>query len=290
MAAHLIPDTEVKRYSRPPSPATVGAVSDFQNNIRDALGSDFETFLQGSYKNDTSVRDLNDVDVVALRKHTVSSVFSAEHYSNVISWDDIFGAVSRALENSARFNGKTSRGDKCIVVNSTWKADVVPAVRITAYDQDPIAIYSFKEAKERQNFPRLHYDNGVKKHQETNSVFKPVVRMFKRWAANHWPEEDVAPSFYVECLIYNVPSERFADDLAVSFFSVGYYIETTFSHLSVIRSVAEDKDILTANEWDPLKFERFQAQLVRSTELVASAFKAGTQASATQYWRAAFNE
>jgi hypothetical protein len=290
---HLIPDSEVQRYARAPSPTTVSSVSNFQEAVRGVLGEDYETFLQGSYKNDTSVRDLNDVDIVALRKHIVSTVFSDESYSSHVTWSDIFGDVRSRLEATQRFRGKTTYGDKCIKVKAEWNADVVPAVRIKRYDQDPIAIYSFREGKERKNFPRDHYDNGVEKHRQTNQTFKPVVRMFKRWVEKHWPyDETVAPSFYVECLVYNVPDDNFDSDLARAFFSVGYWIESSVpaSPAPYVSSVAGDKDILVEEEWKRADYARFHAQLARSTTLVLWALQARTQAEAVRHWRAAFNE
>jgi len=290
---HLIPDSEVQRYTRGPASSTVSSVSNFQEAIRDILGNDYETFLQGSYRNDTSVRELNDVDIVALRKFTVSTVFSEERYNQTISWPDIFAAVKASLDTSPKLRGKTSYGDKCVKVNAEWKADVVPAVRIKHYDQDPIAIYSFREAKERKNFPRVHYDNGVEKHQQTGETFKPLVRMFKRWAAHHWPsDESVAPSFYVECLVSNVPNDNFVTDLAHAFFQVGYWIERNIlpNPAPVVYSVARDKDILLDTEWKLANYARFHAQLVRSTGHVATALNAQTQAEAIRRWRSAFNE
>jgi hypothetical protein len=280
------------RHSRAPSPTAISSVSSLQEAIRDALGSDYETFLQGSYKNDTSIREVNDVDIVALRKQTVSGVFSQEHYNSAISWNDIFVTLKDKLEDAARFRGKASFGDKCVIIKDTFNADVVPAVRIGDYGKDPIAIYSFREGAERLNNPRVHYANGVRKHEATGKTFKPLVRMFKNWAANHWPDESVAPSFYVECLVYNVLDGQFQNDLARAFFSVGYWIEQNIlpSPAPVVWSVAQDKDILVEKEWKRADYSRFHTQLVNSTSKVAAALSADTVAAATRNWRAAFNE
>ncbi|MCI0623705.1 MAG: hypothetical protein L0387_18940 [Acidobacteria bacterium] len=292
MSSHLIPESEIARYSSSLSLRASSDVSTFQDAVRDALGNDFETLLQGSYRNDTCIRDINDVDIVALRKHTVSSEFSQESYSNTISWGDIFADVKGKLGASARFRGKVKLSDKCVKVDTDWKANVVPAVRISSYDQDPIAIYSFREAAERQNFPRLHYQRGVQKHQSTSKTFKPVVRIFKNWVANHWPGEDVAPSFYVECLIFNVPDDKFFQDLARAFFHVGYYIEANITPAvpPVVWSVAGDKDILVESEWKISSYAKFHAQLVKSTSYALGALQAASRDEATRCWRAAFNE
>lgn len=288
----LIPESEVLRYSRPPSATTVSSVAKFQEDIREALGSEYETFLQGSYKNDTSVRDINDVDIVAIKKTTVSSVFSSERIDRTVTWNDLFGDVARKIHASPKFAGKTSYGDKCVIVKADWKADVVPAVRISSAETDPIAIYSFKQRQERQNFPRIHYRNGVTKNQETNSAFKPIVRMLKRWAANHWPNGGIAPSYYLECLVSNVPKERFSGNLADAFFSVALYIEENIKPTMpvVVWSVARDKDILVPDEWNNTQYSQFHAQLSASTFPLASALLATSEADARRNWRRAFNE
>lgn len=293
MPDHLIPDSEVQRYARGPSQTTVSSVAAFQDAIRDALGSDYETFLQGSYKNDTSIRDINDVDIVAVLKFTSSGAFSGRPVTNYVSWADIFAEVRGRLD-SASFRGRTSIGDKCVHVNADWSADVVPAVTINGYDRDPIAIYSFREQAERKNYPRVHYENGVRKQQRTGNAYKPTVRMFKAWAANHWANDpSIAPSFYVECVVYNATDSNFGlDDLASTFFYVGYRIESNFLPTlpRYVSSVAEDKDILVESEWKLANYSRFHAQLTRSTSLVLDARNARNQAEAVRLWRAAFNE
>jgi len=292
MADHLISDAEIARYSRTPSLATVTAVASLQNAIRDVLGSEYETFLQGSYRNDTSIRDLNDVDIVAVLKGTFSGPFTGRAFPQPRTWPDIFGDVARRLATSASFRGKTSFGNRCVRVTSSRQADVVPAVRITRYDEDPIAIYSFREQKEKLSYPRTHYDNSVAKHKRTGQTYKAVVRMFKNWAANHWPSGSVARSFHLESLVYSVPDDRFSSDLGLAFFRIAYYIETLVppSPAPVVLSVAGDKDILSAAEWNATDYARFHAQVGRSTTLLAAALEAKSQSEASKFWRAAFNE
>jgi len=193
---HLIPSTAIERYSAAPSPTTVAAVSSLHTNIRDVLGTDYETFLQGSYKNDTGVADLNDVDIVALRLQTVSGPFTGRMNPPFVSWNEIFQEVQNRLEESHHYRGKTETGDKCITVKTAFHADVVPAVKISDDGTDPIAIYSFREGKERKNYPRDHYQQNTTKHAQTAEAYKPTVRMFKRWVRNWFPNLDVAPSFY----------------------------------------------------------------------------------------------
>lgn len=73
---HKIPTDLIDGYSKGPSPSTVAAAVTVHEKIRDLLGEDYETFLQGSYRNETAISDLNDVDIVVVRKHTYSGVFA----------------------------------------------------------------------------------------------------------------------------------------------------------------------------------------------------------------------
>jgi hypothetical protein len=63
------------------------------------------------------------------------------------------------------------------------------------------------------NYPEQHYDNGVRKSQNTNFNYKKTVRMFKN-ARNEAIKKrllakDNTPSYFLECLLYNVPDNCF---------------------------------------------------------------------------------
>src|SRR5438876_236424 len=96
--AHLIAAAAVDNYSAAPVPSTVAAVKSLHENIRNTLGATYETFLQGSYKNDTSIPDLNDVDIVAIRKQTYSTHFTGRPCTNPLPWETIFDEVRGLLE------------------------------------------------------------------------------------------------------------------------------------------------------------------------------------------------
>ena len=101
-----------------------------QNYIQDLLGKAHHTFLQGSYRNDTAISDINDVDIVAIRLTTFSSLHSGRRFPSVISWDAIFTEIEDKLRNQRRYNWTVTRDDKCIKVRGAFNADVVPAVQV----------------------------------------------------------------------------------------------------------------------------------------------------------------
>lgn len=71
-------------------------------------------------------------------------------------------------------------------------------------------------------FPKLHHENGEAKDGEagTKGWFKPLVRLFKG-LRGHLVEREIldpalAPSYFLECLVYNVPNQHFGWSLADS--------------------------------------------------------------------------
>jgi hypothetical protein len=178
----------IDRYSAGPSESKITQVANLQTTIRDVLGDDYDTFLQGSYRNGTAIVDINDVDIVARRRGTNASLSSAQ-------WERLFNAIASKLRSSYRISGTVSIGDKCVKLKgSALNADIVPAVAIGDFDKDPIAIWSRREREERPNYPRTHYSNGVSKHRATLQAFKPTVRLFKRWARQYSGFDKTAPS------------------------------------------------------------------------------------------------
>jgi hypothetical protein len=281
----LITQQLIDRYSAGPSPTRTKAVKSLQENVRKALAaaedSNFDTFLQGSYRNDTAIADINDVDIVALYDPWRSPATDAD-------WQRLFNSIATILRNSALVFASVTLGDKCVRLAGTPKADIVPAIGTTTFSStDPIKIYSRGERNERPNYPRMHYANGVAKQAATKDTYKATVRLFKRWVRQY--PLLTAPSFYVECAVHSVPNAEFNTYLPLSFASVALEI-IGYSRYKVIRSVAGDKDILVIAEWHPDYFEAFQQKLLTDAKIVMNAMTATTRAEADRLWKLAFGD
>jgi hypothetical protein len=118
--------------------------------------------------------------------------------------------------------------DKCLTVKAScgrFSADVVPAFEFRRYhrfrsvsDQGYVPGIKFLTrdgSREVINYPKEHYQNGVAKNQadRTDGQYKPGVRLFKN-ARRCLQERQIiadglAPSYFVECLLYNVPDQAF---------------------------------------------------------------------------------
>src|SRR5438094_58650 len=89
-----------------------------------------------------------------------------------------------------------------------------------------IVFYTLKEQRQVINYPKLHYENGVKKNSDTqtNGWFKPTVRVFKNARSylidQHIIDGKVAPSYFVESYIYNAPAGLFGSSHGQTFAKV----------------------------------------------------------------------
>jgi hypothetical protein len=127
-------------------------------------------------------------------------------------------------------------GNRAIKVdggNGRLTADVVPSIDHLLYTSYGVTLavpkihvdgITFWDRAGNQvvNFPKQHIDNGQAKNGlgRTNGNYKPTVRMFKN-ARRHLVERGrlghgTAPSYFVECLLFNVPDDLFVADRQVA--------------------------------------------------------------------------
>jgi predicted nucleotidyltransferase len=199
--------------------------------------------LQGSYGNDTNVYKESDVDVlIELRESTfyndLSSLtppelatFKATYPDASYNFAEFRTDVLSHLQ--ARFGTDTNPGQKAICINASGnrrKADVVVCVEFRRYRKFPnvagadfesgICFYT-TEGTRIVNYPAQHSANATAKHQAANEWFKPLVRIYKnmrnRLVANELLTAAIAPSYYIEGLLYNVPNDKFGTNYVDSF-------------------------------------------------------------------------
>lgn len=247
-----IPETQLQTWSQLPSSATAEAT---HTSIRTLLEQSprlqrytFDTFLQGSYRNATNIRSNSDVDIVV----RLTSVFEADYSS--LPWEERFrkelqaakapyglsnfrADVLQVLRDYYGYSSVTD-GDKALKVAGTpsgsrLPADVLPAMQHSKFfpnnrKLDGIVFYTQRSGRQVINYPIQHYDNGVLKHQATNNNFKPAVRMFKnareRAIYNNYLRADTAPSYFVQCLFFNVPDSLFSSNLRSTYIEVVNYL------------------------------------------------------------------
>jgi hypothetical protein len=246
----------------------------------------FETFLQGSYGNDTNIWADSDVDIVI----RLSSVFytdtsdlspvekanyernrSPAEYSlakfkeEVTSW--LTKNYGEGVEGSGKaiyVPGNGHRRDADVLACAEHRHYTsYPTYGETSY-RDGIVFWT-KDGLKIVNYPKQHSANCTQKHKDTNTYFKKTVRIFKNMR-NRMIDEDrikegLAPSYFLEGLLSNVPDRFFA----------GSYTQTVTSCINYV-SVSDTSQFTCANKyhwlirnapvcWSPDDFEAYMKAL-----------------------------
>lgn len=263
-----IPENQLDTWSHQGSVMQSAAT---YNAIKNALEStnaayhakDFKVFLQGSYGNDTNIYAESDVDVVIqLDDVYFSDVTSLppadkEAYDRAFvpatySYDQYRSDVVSAL--ISRFATDVTNGHKAIAVAANGnrrKADVIAAMQFrrywkfrSAYDSsyDEGICFFTSDGQQIVNYPKQHSENLTIKHQASNGWLKPMIRVLKnmrrKLVADGVLNASVAPSYYLEGLLYNVPSGKFGLSYEDSFVNA----------INWIQSEADKSKLVCANE------------------------------------------
>ncbi|MGD0506855.1 MAG: nucleotidyltransferase [Terriglobales bacterium] len=202
--------------------------------IRDAIrsskkltGMNIEVFAQGSYKNNTNVKQDSDVDIcVCLMDVCYTDYVFAQGltdadvglkpapYSSRQFRDDVGEALTQRFAATG-----LKRGDKAFDIHAnTYRvdADVVACIEHRRYSRGLFAPqyisgtqFFSDSGKEIVNWPKQHYENGVQKNIATRNRFKYITRAIKRlrneMADNGVPAAKSVPSYLTECLVWNAP-------------------------------------------------------------------------------------
>jgi hypothetical protein len=194
----------------------------------------FESFLQGSYANDTNVYRESDVDVVMRLDSTWY------HDANLLPREQ-YEAFERAYPGSANYSLMQFKADVAAWLARKFnglkvgpKALHIPAggarrdcdVLVCAHFRYYYAFggpgnerlehgicFFLSDGTRVVNFPKQHGDNCTAKHKDTKEWFKPTVRIYKNMrnhlVANKALPAGVAPSYFIEGMLWNVPPDQF---------------------------------------------------------------------------------
>jgi hypothetical protein len=242
-----IPENQLDTWSH--QGAIQGSSSTY-NTVKDVLededapyaGKSYSVFLQGSYGNSTNIWAESDVDVVICLNDCFQSDRSSLPAEQEEAWKkahndavythtefkrDVLGVLEAAFEDDV------TDGEKAILIEASGnrrKTDVIVAIQFRRYfkfkstdDQEYVEGICFytKSGTRIVNYPRQHRENMTSKHQGTNEWLKPMVRVMKnlrgKLVADGLLEAGVAPSYFIEGLLYNVPADKFTTDFGTCF-------------------------------------------------------------------------
>ena len=222
----------------------------------------YEIFLQGSYGNDTNIFADSDVDCViatdSVYYHDTEELSPSEKAAFEAGWSSAtydYNDFKRdvLVQLTKRFDPDVTVGDKAIAIaarGARRDADVLAAVQYRRY-------WSYKSMYNQRytdgvcfwtrggvqiiNYPKQHKANATTKHQATNGWFKPCVRILKNMrnamVDGGYLAAGVAPSYFLEGMLYNVPNDQFR----------GSYVDTIARAINWLVACDRDK-LVCANE------------------------------------------
>jgi hypothetical protein len=208
----------------------------------------FHIRLQGSYANDTNVYRDSDVDLIIRLDssfyHDAPTLPPDQYriFERKYPGTAVYGLPEFKVEVAnwlrQRF-GDIEVGQKAIFIPGAGRrrdCDVLPCARFKYYyrvteDDESFAdgiCFFLRDGTRIVNFPVQHSNNCTTKHGTTNQWFKPTVRLYKNMrnylADRNILREGVAPSYFIEGMLWNVPSEKFGTSFGSTFIE-------TFNHV-----------------------------------------------------------
>ncbi|MYV73310.1 hypothetical protein GT352_05045 [Streptomyces sp. SID1046] len=223
----------ISKWKNPPGPSERLRLERAEHMVRRAIslhepfrGLDITVAPKGSYPNKTNVRGDSDVDIMV----RLNAPF---HSDGLAGWwfgppqppgpwtkDKLREEVHSALTNQLGWVDANHNLAFYVpeVRGSPPSIDVVPCFKWVVYDfsvpggrLEGSVVYGRHDGKRVINWPELQLANGRAKNDKTNLRYKFVVRVLKS-VENDLAEAGVVealPSYFSECLIYNVPNHVF---------------------------------------------------------------------------------
>lgn len=226
---------QLMNMSRPASDTEEAKMENARKSILKALNNSeilnsnaYEVFGQGSYANNTNIRNNSDIDI--------NVCYTDAYYYDLpkdITRQDL------GLNNPTQYSyqsfkndiekmlveyfgvGNVVRKNKCFhITGNSYRAeiDVVPTWKYRRFTdkygryKEGVLLYS-DDYERVINYPKRHLSNGVDKNNATLRRYKRLVRIIKnlktKMEDNNYYKNDSVTSFLIEGLVYNYPNHKY---------------------------------------------------------------------------------
>lgn len=242
------------------------------------------SFLQGSYGNHTNIYGAeSDVDIVlqcnSVYYYGLEDLTEPERmlYEQTRS-NAQYGYTDFKHEVTAwllqQFGEDVNLGTKAIRIKGRGnrrEADVLPCVQFRRYinfngDRSTGYIeglcFFLPDGTRITNYPKIHKQNCTSKNQRTEKQFRRMVRVLKnirnRMKAQGLINGEIAPSYYLEGLLYNVPDKHFGTSYGDTFVQCYNYLQgADKGNLVCANKLAWLLRAGRPTSWDPDDFSTF---------------------------------
>ncbi|MEB8265390.1 nucleotidyltransferase domain-containing protein [Mammaliicoccus sciuri] len=253
--------------------------------------SQLNIFLQGSYRNSTNIYGNSDVDIVVQHNSTFSRNISNLTQSEIEMYKEIYKSATYTWEDFKKEIIKTLSftfgaenieiANKSIKINTgIYEADVIPCFEYRNYLSfgrelskrnyiTGIKFYTEKDKAPIINYPKMHYENGVIKNKNVYGNYKPTIRIFKNLkkelVKNNIIKKELAPSYFVENLLYNVPDEKYMNyDISTRIYNILKWLYDNKNSLNKFKCQNEQIELFgdSQEQWNELEAKKFISSVI----------------------------
>jgi len=254
-----------------------------------------ECFLQGSYKQNTAIYAINDIDIIALCQlwQPASGTGGERTYGR----HEIFDTIAAPLLADHRYRDKVrySQTSMCIKVDLGIKVEILPVVfRSGNADSwnEPFRLWRPERGQWEDGYARYHQAHlSIKNaNDRTGGNFIPAIKVMKHIRSLFGLD---AVSFHIECVLYSMPDAVFRG-------SPAEYIPKMLRHLAAkpvdgwaadpCKTPCDDRYVFVADEWSEASWRQFH-EMVKDLAIVTEAAASFTEyAKALEYWQTALGK
>jgi hypothetical protein len=230
-------ETVFSSWAKGPSNTEQEKAENAERQIKQAIQAspklqrrNIRVFTQGSYRNRVNVRRDSDVDIGVVCFDTFFPEYPDDNVKAIVNKSLSDGVYTYALFKNEleealveRFGrAAVSRGSKSFdIKENTYRveSDVAAFFEHRRYTSTSNYLSGVEMIPDDykppmvRNWPEQHYSNGVSKNDATSRRFKRVVRILKtlsnEMSSNGIISAKEAPSFLVECLVFNASNSCF---------------------------------------------------------------------------------
>jgi hypothetical protein len=262
-------------------------------------------YLQGSYRQQTAIYTINDVDIVA--RCSLPSLPVAFWSEQRWRRDELFETLAAPLLADPRYRDKVryESASMCIKVDLGIKVEILPVVHrplLAGVDDEPFLLYRPKTGRWENGYARRHQQHLSDKNAQprTGGNFIPIIKILKHLRTHHGLD---AVSFHLECLLYALPDQLFRGGMASSLAAVLHAIAGTsaegwYYRVRGVRRAGRhsimtpcgERRLFSQTEWTWECWKAFHEWVVFFDSLAQAACYAPDRAVAIRTWQLLLGE
>lgn len=255
-------------------------------------------FLQGSYRRQTAIYTINDVDIVVLC-HLYPSI-GMTLWTKEQRWrrDELFETIAAPLRADSRYQDRVrySAGSMCIKVDLGIKVEILPVVYGSWFsdaDSEPFLLYRPEAGRWEDGYARRHQDRLTEKNAaaRTEGHFIPAIKVLKHLRSHHGLE---VVSFHLECLLYSLPDRLFRGNPATYIAAILHAIAgksaEDWYRWTGTKTPCQERRLFSETEWSWESWKAFHDRVACFDLLAQAARRAPDTALAIQIWQLLLGE